>query len=75
MAKGNGKGRDVQEQILDELRSFRGDLRAEVQTLNDRLAMLREDLTLRLDKLIENTGAHWRDLERRVSALESWRDK
>jgi hypothetical protein len=24
----------------------------------------------RLDQLIINTGAHWRDLERRVSALE-----
>ena len=24
----------------------------------------------RLDKVIENTGAHWRELEKRVKALE-----
>lgn len=62
MAKGNGKGRDVQEQILEELRA-----------LNKKIGALREDVgqvNQRLDRVIENTGAHWRDLERRVAALE-----
>lgn len=61
MAKSNGKGRDVQEQILEELKA-----------LNDKIGSLREDVTTRLDRVIENTGAH-RDLERRVAALEQGR--
>lgn len=66
MAKGNGKSRDVQEQILEELKTLNG----RIESLTDRVGTLREDLTMRLDRVIENTGAHWRDLERRVSALE-----
>ncbi len=30
-----------------------------------------DGVSLRLDQVVVNTGAHWRDLDRRVSALES----
>lgn len=71
MAKTNGEGQDVQEQILAELRA----LNERIGGVDDRIGGLREDLTMRLDKVIENTGGHWRDLERRVEALEAKQPK
>ena len=39
--------------------------------LGEKIDGLREDLTTRLDKIVENTGAHWRDHEKRLKAIES----
>jgi hypothetical protein len=62
---------EAQELILEELKR-----------LNERVGTLREDLSgqldrvsRRLDKVIENTGAHWRGLDRRVAALERSRSR
>ena len=60
MAKGNGKARPFEQQLLEQMtRGF------------DRLDGRLERITERLDQLVENTGAHWRDHEKRLRAVES----
>jgi hypothetical protein len=49
----------MDERMTQGFAELRAELRAQVSAVNQRL-----------DKVIENTGEHWRDLERRVRALE-----
>jgi hypothetical protein len=65
---GNGEDRTVAALL---------DIHAAIQRMDERMmrgfAELRAEIAAtnqRLDRVIENTGEHWRDLERRVRALE-----
>ena len=59
MAKGNGKTKPIEQQLLERMtRGF------------DRLDGRLEQITHRLDRLVENTGSHWRDHEERLRAVE-----
>ncbi|MFZ5470312.1 MAG: hypothetical protein ACOZIN_12825 [Myxococcota bacterium] len=60
MAKGNGKTKSLEQQLLEEVR--RG---------FDRVDGRLEQISTRLDKVIENTGAHWRNLDARVKLIEA----
>ena len=40
------------------------------KTLGDKIDVLREDMTSRLDKIVENTGAHWRNHDKRLKDIE-----
>ncbi len=59
MARGNGNT-SFEQQVLDELRLVREELGA-----------FRSEFNARLDKIIENTGAHWRGLDTRVATVET----
>jgi hypothetical protein len=84
MAEGDGNVMDLVPDLLrgirDEIRGLRGDvdaLRGEVRGLDVRMhhvEIAQIETNLRLEKLIENTGAHWRDVEARVTDLERWRE-
>ena len=41
-----------------------------VAAIREEIGKLREDLNGRLDKIIENTGARWREPDARLVALE-----
>ena len=59
--------------IRDEMRGMRADIGELRQETRAGLSELRVSLAVtneRLDKLVENTGTHWRDLEVRVRKLE-----
>ena len=53
-------------ELRTELQGLRGETHAGFERLDARIDQTNE----RLDKVIENTGKYWRELERRVSALE-----
>lgn len=45
-----------------------------VSAIREEIGALRRDLNARLDQIIENTGAHWREHEARLAAHEArWR--
>jgi hypothetical protein len=76
MKKGNGKGKSFEDAVIERLdkhdRAFDG-IRQSIAELTQQVMLLvgeARQTNLRLDRVIENTGAHWRDLDRRVSALE-----
>ena len=46
------------------------DIRTELRQLSARVDANQEQTNRRLDQLVENLGAHWRELDRRVTALE-----
>ena len=81
MARGNGK-KDPIQQVVEQLVALRAELKSEVRELRDdlnerftelgtRLDVTTTRLEVRLDKVIDNTGGHYRKLEERVSALEA----
>jgi hypothetical protein len=83
--KRNGKPPDLTTEVLisirDEIRHLRTDTNTRFESLEGGLEKLREEtkaglrevhdsLSLRLDKVIENTGFHYREMETRVSRIE-----
>lgn len=74
MAKGNGN-KDPIEQVVEELRGMRAEFTSELREtraeFKSGLRDLRVEMTTRLDRVIENTGGHYRRLEERIAALEA----
>ena len=87
MSKENGGGRNV-DPIVQAIRELGRDLGARIDVLAtatvEGFRQVREEvagvsrrvdgLGTRLDAVVVNTGEHWRDLDRRVTALETRRD-
>jgi hypothetical protein len=68
MAKAKGNGRDL---LLEKMVDVLEGLRADVQATNKRLNDLETSMSSRLDAIIENTGGHYRDHERRIAGIEA----
>lgn len=73
--KGNGEDRTIEVLLAIQGELVRlGDrfdgLRGEFAELRTEFVTFRRQINERLDRIIENTGEHWRDLERRVRVLE-----
>ncbi|HVO29649.1 MAG TPA: hypothetical protein VMV18_02895 [bacterium] len=81
----SGNGRNPIERLIDAVGGLSTTLRSEMAELRDRMDAHQLELSARLDlvnaaigrgndrldRLVENTGGHWRDLDRRVSTLEA----
>lgn len=84
MAGDNGQ-KDPLHQIVEHLSALRTEMKHELTAVRTEISDLRGDMNrrfaavdvsltqvnLRLDKLIENTGTHYRKLEERDAVLES----
>lgn len=72
MKKGNGK-KSFEELALERFaehdRRFEA-MQQQIAELTTKLLGAIGQVNTRLDQVILNTGSHWRDLERRVSAIE-----
>ena len=60
MARKTNGHRNIEELLLEKF----DEMNRRLETMSQQLAELRVDLGSRLDRVIENTGSHWRDLER-----------
>ena len=61
-------------ELRSEISALRSDVRAELQDMRGELheqRMLLQQHGVRLDRIVENTGSHYRTLEARVSRIES----
>ncbi len=66
MAKGNGKSRPLDQQIVDRLDALADRMDAGLERLHqDNL-----DTGKRLDRLVETQSGYWRDHEARLRAIE-----
>jgi hypothetical protein len=66
---------DLLAQMMDELRGLRTEVRAFQEFARarfDQMDARMDRMDARLDQIVENTGAHWRDHESRIAALEAW---
>jgi hypothetical protein len=80
----NGEGRVVEllERILEvqvstqlELKQFKEGANTRLESLDKRMGDGFGDLRERMDILLNIAGEHHRDLEKRVSVLEAWKDQ
>ncbi|MBI3181418.1 MAG: hypothetical protein HYZ28_04690 [Myxococcales bacterium] len=70
MAKGNGKAKSLEQQIVDRLDQVVAKIERGFEDLNASFTAGLRQVNERLDKVIENTGGYWRDHEERLRRLE-----